>query len=98
MVTGDALFTHRDVAEEIRRRGGDFLLIVQDNQPELKAPIQAAWHDDADFSPLPTQAEGSPGTNGPKQRQGAWTPRTASADQHHLFERLSGLAGCGAGV
>src|SRR5262249_31273916 len=98
VVTGDAMFTHRDVAATIRQQGGDYLLFVKDNQPELKAQIQAALHDDAAFSPLPTQAEGSPGTNGPKQRQGAWTPRTASADQHHLFERLSGLAGCGAGV
>src|ERR671930_135064 len=37
VVTGDAMFTHRDVAEEIRRRGGDYILIVKDNQPELKA-------------------------------------------------------------
>ena len=53
VVTGDAMFTHRDVAEEIRRRGGDYILIVKDNQPELKAQIQAALHDDAAFSPLP---------------------------------------------
>jgi hypothetical protein len=53
VVTGDAMFTHRDVAQEIRRRGGDYILIVKDNQPELKAQVQAALHDDADFSPLP---------------------------------------------
>ena len=53
VVTGDAMFTHRDVAEEIRGRGGDYILIVKDNQPELKAQIQSALHGDADFSPLP---------------------------------------------
>lgn len=53
VVTGDAMFTHRDVAEAIRERGGDYLLIVKDNQPELKAQIQTALHDDADLSPLP---------------------------------------------
>jgi DDE_Tnp_1-associated/Transposase DDE domain len=53
VVTGDAIFTHRDFAQEVRDRGGDYLLIVKDNQPQLKAPIQAALHDDADFSPLP---------------------------------------------
>lgn len=53
VVTGDALFTHRDLAGEVRRGGGDYLLIVKDNQPQLKAHIQAALHDDADFSPLP---------------------------------------------
>lgn len=53
VVTGDAMFTHRDVAQKIRDGGGDYVLIVKDNQPELKAQIQSALHDDADFSPLP---------------------------------------------
>jgi hypothetical protein len=53
VVTADAMFTHRDFAQEVRDHGGDYLLIVKDNQPELKAPIQAALHQDADFSPLP---------------------------------------------
>jgi len=47
------MFTHRDFAQEVRDQGGDYLLIVKDNQPELKAQIQAALYDDADFSPLP---------------------------------------------
>jgi len=54
VVTGDAMFTHRDVAQKIRDGGGDYVLIVKGNQPELKAQIQSALHDDADFSPLPT--------------------------------------------
>ena len=37
VVTGDAMFTHRDVAQKILDAGGDYLLIVKDNQPELKA-------------------------------------------------------------
>jgi hypothetical protein len=53
VVTGDAMFTHRDVAQEVRQRDGDYILIVKDNQPELKAQIEAALHDDAAFSPLP---------------------------------------------
>jgi hypothetical protein len=53
VVTGDAMFTHRDYAEEVRRGGGDYILIVKDNQPELKGQIRSALHDDADFSPLP---------------------------------------------
>lgn len=57
-VTGDAMFTHRDVAEKITGAKGDYILIVKDNQPELKAQIFSALHDDADFSPLPAQAEG----------------------------------------
>jgi hypothetical protein len=58
VVTGDAMFTHRDVAQEVRSGGGDYLLFVKDNQPELLAQIQSALHGDADFSPLPTQKEG----------------------------------------
>jgi len=53
VMTGDAMFTHRDVAQEVRQREGDYILIVKDNQPELKAQIEAALHDDAAFSPLP---------------------------------------------
>ena len=53
VVTADAMFTHRDFAQEVRDQGGDYILIVKDNQPELKAHIQAALHQDADFSPLP---------------------------------------------
>ena len=43
VVTGDALFTHRDFAQEVRDRGGDYLLIVKDNQPELKAAIATGF-------------------------------------------------------
>jgi len=53
VVTGDAMFTHRDFAREVRDRGGDYILIVKDNQPELKGQIISALHGDADFSPLP---------------------------------------------
>ncbi len=53
VVSGDAMFTHRDFAQEVRDGGGDYILIVKDNQPELKAQIQAALDDDATFSPLP---------------------------------------------
>jgi hypothetical protein len=53
VVTADAMFTHRDFAQEVRDQGGDYILVVKDNQPELKAHIQAALHDDAAFSPLP---------------------------------------------
>jgi predicted transposase YbfD/YdcC len=58
VLTADAMFTHRDFAQEVRDQGGDYILIVKDNQPELKAQIQAALHQDADFSP-PTSASRS---------------------------------------
>lgn len=53
VVTGDAMVTHRDVAEKMTEAKGDYVLIVKDNQPGLKAQIFSALHGDAGFSPLP---------------------------------------------
>ncbi len=98
VVTGDAMFTHRDVAQTIRDRGGDYILIAKDNQPELRAQIEAALHDDADFSPLPAEAEGSGGADGADGGQGARPQGIPSPDEYHAVERLPGLAGSRAGV
>jgi DDE_Tnp_1-associated/Transposase DDE domain len=98
VVTGDAMFTHRDVAQRIRDGGGDYVLIVKDNQPELKAQIQSALHGDADFSPLPTQAEAGAGAGGADGGQGARPPGGAVTVEHDGAERLPGLAGRRAGV
>jgi DDE_Tnp_1-associated/Transposase DDE domain len=43
VVTGDAMFTHRDVCVKIIERGGDYVLPVKDNQPKLRADIIAAF-------------------------------------------------------
>jgi hypothetical protein len=53
VVTADAMFTHRDVAEKIIESGGDYVLVVKDNQPVLKEQIISALHGDGDFPPLP---------------------------------------------
>lgn len=53
VVTADAMFTHRDVAQAIRDGGGDYVLFVKGNQPELRAQIEAALHEEAGLSPLP---------------------------------------------
>ncbi len=70
VVSGDAMFTHRDFAQAVRDGGGDYLLFVKDNQPELQARIEAALHDGAEFSPLPTQARGSGRAGSPHGEQG----------------------------
>jgi hypothetical protein len=52
MVTGDAIFTHRDVCAKIIERGGDYVLPVKDNLPQLRADIMAAFaKPEADLSP-----------------------------------------------
>ncbi len=86
VVSGDAMFTHRDFAQAVRAGGGDYLLLVKDNQPDLKAQIAAAWHDDAAFSPLPTPAEGGGRTGGPDGRQGARAARVPASEQYHGAE------------
>lgn len=50
VVTGDAMFCQRDVCEQILAGGGDYLFVVKDNQPELKAAIAAEF--EPGFSPL----------------------------------------------
>jgi hypothetical protein len=98
VVTGDAMFTHRDVAQAIRDGGGDYLLVVKDNQPELKAAIASAWHDDADFSPLPTASEGRGGAAGPDFGQRARPDRASPSAEHDGVERGAGRAGRRPGV
>jgi DDE_Tnp_1-associated/Transposase DDE domain len=50
VVTGDAIFCQRDLCQQVVDDGGDYLLAVKDNQPELKAAIQAEFQ--PGFSPL----------------------------------------------
>lgn len=52
VVTGDAMFTHRDVCAKIVEQGGDYVLPVKDNQPKLRADIMAAFAEpEAGLSP-----------------------------------------------
>ncbi|HYE72785.1 MAG TPA: ISAs1 family transposase [Blastocatellia bacterium] len=44
VVTGDALVTHKEAAAQITAQGGDYLLVVKDNQPTLRAEIELVFH------------------------------------------------------
>lgn len=50
VITGDAMFCQRDLCQQIVDDGGDYLIAVKDNQPELKAAIEAEFQ--PGFSPL----------------------------------------------
>lgn len=50
LITGDAIFCQRDLCQQVVEDGGDYLLAVKDNQPELKAAIEAEFQ--PGFSPL----------------------------------------------
>jgi hypothetical protein len=49
VVTGDAMFCHRDVADAILGAGGHYFFAVKDNQPTLLADLAAAF--EPPFSP-----------------------------------------------
>lgn len=50
LITGDAIFCQRDLCQDVVDEGGDYLIVVKDNQPELKAAIEAEFQ--VGFSPL----------------------------------------------
>lgn len=43
VVVGDAMFCQRDLAERVVEAGGDYLLVVKDNQPGLEIDIRAGF-------------------------------------------------------
>jgi hypothetical protein len=43
VVIGDAMFCQRDLAKQVTDSGGDYVLIVKDNQPGLEADIKAGF-------------------------------------------------------
>lgn len=43
VITGDAMFTHHKIAKQIVEAGGDYLLVVKDNQPLLRHDIQTVF-------------------------------------------------------
>lgn len=49
LITGDAMFCQRELCQQIVDSGGDYLFVVKDNQPELKAAIEAEFQ--PGFSP-----------------------------------------------
>lgn len=49
VVTGDAMFCQRDICQQIIDSGGDYFVVVKDNQPSLQETIAAEFR--AAFSP-----------------------------------------------
>ncbi len=53
VVTADAMFTHADVCDAIRGRGGDYILYAKGNQADLRGDLEATFGapESGDFSP-----------------------------------------------
>jgi hypothetical protein len=57
VVTGDAMFTHRDVCAAVVAGNGDYVLPVKENQPTLRSDIAAVFAaPEAGLSPPPDRA------------------------------------------
>ena len=50
VITGDAMFTEREICRAIIEGGGDYFFTVKDNQPGLKADIALAFGPDSPLS------------------------------------------------
>jgi hypothetical protein len=72
LVTGDALLTLREVSERIVQGGGDYLLPVKNNQPSLRADLEAAFSPVADYRTGRVQSPtlGRPGVGSPGRPDG----------------------------
>ena len=85
VVTGDAIFTQRDVCAAVIGGGGDYVLPVKDNQPTLARDIAAAFAEpEGGLSPPPGGAAPIRDRAGRRGRQGARPDREAIARGHGL--------------
>jgi hypothetical protein len=60
VVTADAMFTHADVCERVRQKGGDYILYAKGNQSGLRDDLEATFAaaDRGEFSPRAARAVG----------------------------------------
>ena len=92
VVTGDAMFTHRDVCAAVINGGGDYVLPVKENQPTLAQDIAAAFAEpEAGLSPPPGRAARGRNRAGLRGRQGARPGREAVDRGHVVAGRVSGF-------
>jgi hypothetical protein len=90
IITGDAAFCQRDLCRQVVDSGGHYLLKVDENQPTLKADIEAAFG--PAFSPLRAAQGGRRGRRGDGPGQARRAGRAAGAAGHDDAQRLPGLA------
>lgn len=106
VVIGDALFCQRDLAEQVVTAQGDYVFFVKDNQPGLRADIQAGFGFEqaaraiaAAASPwgsghAPTAGRAGSDDRGP----GAWTGRKADVADDIPADAVREVVGSAAGL
>jgi hypothetical protein len=89
VVSGDAMFTHRDVCAEVIDGGGDYVLPVKENQPTLAKDIAAVFAEpEPGLSPPPDGAAPSRVRARFRDRQGARPNREAVDRGHRVAGRV----------
>jgi len=96
VITGDAMFCHKDLAREIRERGGHYFFVVKDNQGQLKGDIESAF--EPAFSPPRGEAPAPGRRRGQHDRPLRRAAGEAGDPGDDAAERLPGLARRGAGL
>lgn len=103
VVVGDAIFCQRDLTAEVVGRGGDYVLVVKDNQPGLGTDVAAGFGFEAAarsiaaaFSPGGAAAPARAGCD--DGGQGARPPREADAADHDDPDLAAAVARPGARV
>jgi predicted transposase YbfD/YdcC len=104
IVTGDAMFCQRDFCAKVVEGGGDYVLVVKDNQPSLAVDIAAglafeeqARRQQAAFFPLRGRG-GAGGDDGAECGQGARASGGADAAADEHLDEGAGVGGVEAGV
>jgi len=54
VVVGDAMFCQKEICEQIIDSGGDYFVVVKDNQPTLRKDVELAFAKAEACSPLAT--------------------------------------------
>lgn len=103
VVVGDAMFCQRDLVEQVVAAGGDYVLVVKENQPRLQSDIAAGFGYKASqrsiaaaFSPRDHVA--GTAVPGDHDRQGARPHRKANLTDNDVADNPRALAGLGARV
>jgi len=103
VVTADAVFTHADVRDEVLKKEGDYVLYAEDNRPQWKSDIEAAFTaaESGGFSPVAARAVALGRGDGHVAVSGTWAIRAADVDHDDVAERVPAggrLAEGGSGV
>jgi DDE family transposase len=94
VVSGDAMFTQRELWVQIVDSGGDYLWLVKDNQPQLLDDISTVFEPDEPILQRRTLAV----QQRPYSGQSSRTHRAAQLAGKRTAARLPGLAPCPAGL